>query len=336
MESAVQTGDAFTNRRYVDPYTGTKRNFDFDHDGLQNFQEYLVQSLRHLRYDDKDTPLMGQWMPDGTPKTRQFFAFVPMNIMDGETFYAKCKAAGFPATGAWKFGEIGYFARPPHGWDLVAQNTYSKKMVNYDDHGYRVMLRPQFSLGDVYKAGRYCSTDPRMFDTDGDGMDDYYEIFHGLNPLLGSVGDPSSGNIVFDVIAQAYGGYVCWWSNAWTGWPMMPSFGDGNSPYDAMKYPWMMGTPQADADGDGAINSDEALLVNLATPMPMHTDPTPLWMTDSSSPSKASYTVQYYQMDPDVMVPDFATGAYPWNWNATDDSAADQKFWMFSFEEHGP
>ena len=186
MESAVQTGDAFTNMRYVDPYTGTKRNFDFDHDGLQNFQEYLVQSLRHLRYDDKDTPLMGQWMPDGTPKTRQFFAFVPMNIMDGETFYAKCKAAGFPATGAWKFGEIGYFARPPHGWDLVAQNTYSKNMVNYDDHGYRVMLRPQFSLGDVYKAGRYCSTDPRVFDTDSDGMDDYYEIFHGLNPLQGA------------------------------------------------------------------------------------------------------------------------------------------------------
>ena len=117
---------------------------------------------------------------------------------------------------------------------------------------------------------------------------------------------------MFDVIAQAYGGYVCWWSNAWTGWPMMPSFGDGNSPYDAMKYPWMMGTPQADADGDGAINSDEALLVNLATPMPMHTDPTPLWMTDSSSPAKASYTVQYYQMDPDAMMPDFATGAAAW------------------------
>ena len=334
MESAVQTGDAFTNMRYVDPFTGTKRNFDFDHDGLQNFQEYLVQSLRHLRYDDKDTPLMGQWMPDGTPKTRQFFAFVPMNIMDGETFYAKCKAAGFPATGAWKFGEIGYFARPPHEWDLVAQNTYSKKMVNYDDHGYRVMLRPQFTMGDVYKAGRYCSTDPRMFDTDGDGMDDYYEIFHGLNPLLGHVGDPADGVIANDVIAQAYQGKICWWSNGWTGWPMMPTFGDGNSPYDAMKYPWMMGTPQADADGDGIINSDEALLVNLATPMPMHTDPTPLWMTDSSSPAKASYTVQYYQMDPDVMVPDFATGAYPWNWNATDDSAADQKFWMFSFEEN--
>ncbi|MBO7686707.1 MAG: hypothetical protein J6V72_09995, partial [Kiritimatiellae bacterium] len=335
MEDAVQTGDAYTSSRYTDPFTGTKRNYDFDHDGLQNFQEYLVQSLRHLRYDDKDTPLMGQWMPDGTPKSRQFFAFVPMNIMDGETFYAKAKAAGFPATGAWKFNEIGYFARPEHAWDLTAQNTYSKKMVSYDDHGYRVMLRPQFSMGgSVVKAATYCSTDPRMFDTDQDGMDDFYEIFHGLNPLLGSVGDPSAGVIVSDVIAQAYEGHVCWWSNAWTGWPMMSPFGDGNSPYDAMKYPWTMGTPQADADADGIINSDEALLVNLATPMPSHTDPTPLWMTDSSSPGKASFTVQYYQMDPDAMMPDFATGAYPWNWNSSDDVAAEQMYWMFSFEEN--
>lgn len=335
MEDAVQTGDAFTNNRQTDPFTGTKRNFDFDHDGLQNFQEYLVQSLRHLRYDDKDTPLLGQWMPDGTPASREFFAFVPMNVMDGETFYAKCKAAGFPATGAWKFNEIGYFARPPHEWDLTAQNTYSKKMVNYDDHGYRVMLRPQISMGSsVVKAGRYCSTDPRMFDTDEDGMDDYYEIFHGLNPLLGSIGDPSEGYIAYDVIAQAYGGRICWWYNAWTGWPMMSPFGDGNSPYDAMKYPWAMGTPQADADGDGILNSDEALLVNLGTPMPTHTDPTPLWLTDSTSPGKASYTVQYYQMDPDQMVPDFAMGAYPWSWNSTTDLAAEQKFWMFSFEEN--
>ena len=34
------------------------------------------------------------------------------------------------------------------------------------------------------------------------------------------------------------------------------------------------------------------------------------------------------------MMPDFATGAYPWVWNDTDDSAADQKPWMFSFEEN--
>ena len=336
MEDAVQTGDAYTSTRYTDPFTGTKRNYDFDHDGLQNFQEYLVQSLRHLRYDDKDTPLMGQWMPDGTPRTRQFFAFVPMNIMDGETFYAKVKAAGFPATGAWKFRELGYFARPPHEWDLVAQNRSSENLVAYDPYGFRVMLRPQFNIGgSTVAATTYCSTDPRMFDTDQDGLDDYYEIFHGLNPLLGSVGDPSLGSIANDVIAQAYGGKIAWWSNAWTGWPMMPTFGDGNSPYDAMKYPWMMGTPEADADGDGLVNSEEGVYVNLSTPRPSHTDPTPLWMTDSTSPGNASYTVQYYQMDPDQMVPDFALNVYPWNWNTSDGSANEkEKFWMFAFEEN--
>ena len=326
MESAVQTGDAYASVRYTDPFTGTKRNYDFDHDGLQNFQEYLVQSLRHLRYDDKDTPLMGQWMPDGTPRSRQFFAFVPMNIMDGETFYAKCKSAGFPATGAWKFNEIGYFARPAHAWDLVAQNTYSAMMVNYDACGYRVMLRPKGANG-------YCSTDPRMFDTDGDGLDDYYEIFHGLNPLLGSIGDPAEGLIANDVIAQAYLGAIGWCANAWTAGEQ---FGEGNSPYDAMKYPWMMGTPEADADGDGLINAEEGIYPNLSTPRPSHTDPTPLWMTDSTSPGKASYTVQYYQMDPDAMVPDFAKpGVYPWEWNSSDGSINSKgQYWLFAFEEN--
>ncbi|MDD2455967.1 MAG: PKD domain-containing protein, partial [Kiritimatiellae bacterium] len=33
---------------------------------------------------------------------------------------------------------------------------------------------------------RYVSTDPRDWDTDKDGMDDYYELFHGLNPILGN------------------------------------------------------------------------------------------------------------------------------------------------------
>ena len=336
MENAVQTGDAYTSTRYTDPFTGTKRNYDFDHDGLQNFQEYLVQSLRHLRYDDKDTPLMGQWMPDGTPRSRQFFAFVPMNIMDGETFYAKVKDAGFPATGAWKFRDLGYFARPPHEWDLVAQNSSTKDLVAYDPYGFRVMLRPQFNLGgQAVKASTYCSTDPRMFDTDGDGLDDYYEIFHGLNPLLGSVGDPSLGSIANDVIAQSYSGNIAWWSNGWTGWPMMPTFGDGNSPYDAMKYPWMMGTPEADADGDGLLNADEGIYVNLSTPRPSHTDPTPLWMTDSTSPGNASYTVQYYQMDPDAMVPDFMLGVYPWSWNTSEGSVNDKgQYWMFAFEEN--
>ena len=144
---------------------------------------------------------------------QKFFGFLPMNVMDGETYYASVKEAGYPATGAWDFRKLGYFAAPPKAWDKAALNTATTGRVNYDEKGYCVMLRPQAVSGGA-QAGGYCTTDPRKWDTDGDGMDDYYELFHGLNPLLGDVSDGSLAN---DVIAQAYGGRVCSWYNAWTG-----------------------------------------------------------------------------------------------------------------------
>ena len=65
------------------------------------------------------------------------------------------------------------------------------------------LLKPPRGLSDIateddenrMSASRYVGTDPRNWDTDDDGMDDYYELFHGLNPLLGGV----------DVISEAYG-----------------------------------------------------------------------------------------------------------------------------------
>ncbi|MGN0847890.1 MAG: LamG domain-containing protein [Kiritimatiellia bacterium] len=310
--------DAWTDPSYTDPATGTVRDFDFDHDGLQNYQEYLVQALRHLRYDDSSTPLMGQWMPSGGPASLQYFGFIPMNIMDGETFYARVKKAGYPATGAWNFRDLGYFAPPPHAWDKVALNTSTKDRLAYDEMGFRVMLRPNAIAGGKQATG-YCSTDPRNWDSDGDGMDDYYELFHGLNPLLGEV---AGGTISGDVIALAYGGQVANWYNAWTGWPMMAP---EDPVYDAMRFPWMMGAPGCDADGDGLNNYEEALLANITSPQPSHTDPTPLWMTDSSSLNNASFVSQYYKMDCDALLPDFI--AYPW-------TANDPDGFLFAFEEN--
>ena len=324
--------DAYTrfNDANKDPRTDTVRDYDFDHDGLQNFQEYLVQALRHLRYDDSETPLMGSWMPDRTPSSRTFIQFVPMNFMDGETFYATVKDAGFVGGSAFAFRELGYFARPPHEWDRVALNTTPFKR-NYDETGYRVMLRPQGLWGDGKRieAANYVSTDPRMWDSDYDGMDDYYELFHGLNPLLGSV-----GSSLGDVIGNAYalGGHLLThWYNAWTGWPMMQP---DTPEFDFMKYPWLAGTPEADADGDGLRNYDEALLVNLTSPQPTHTDPTPAWMTDASSMKNASFTSQYYQFDPSAMVPDLLS--YPWAWTGGSSltSAGSNLQWMYAFEEN--
>lgn len=310
-----------------DERTGTYRDYDFDHDGLQNFQEYLVQSLRHLRYDDASTPLMGTWMPSGKPDSRRFVKFLPMNVMDGETFYADARAAGFNATGAWNFDKLGYFAKPPHAWDKAALNTAS--VGEYDEVGYRVMLRPQLYFnGEWIPASGYASTDPRVQDSDQDGMDDYYEVFHGLNPLLGSVteGRKDTDVIAGDVIARAFGGVCSWYCNAWTGWSSKPP---AEVEFDAVKYPWMNGVPEADPDGDGLRNADEALLVNMTSAAPTHTDPTPLWFTDSTALNNSSYVAQYYRLPSDLL-------RYPWGWSVGADQTLDgsSSDWMFAFEEN--
>ena len=328
---------------------------DFDHDGLVNCQEYLVQALRHLRYDDDKTPLMGI-----DPGSRQFLKFIQFSAWDGEAFHKKCLASGFTGLGSWQFSKLGYFTRPPHDWDMLAQNTTGKKRCqNYagsEGEGYRVMLPPIVELpliGEyrLYVNGgmQYASTDPRRWDTDEDGMDDYYELFHGLNPLLGTAGNPMGTddynwpNTRYDVIAQIHNSGVTAWCNFWTDWNTfeVPAF-------DALRYPWMIGTPECDADGDGLRNDEETLKVNLAKPGSTHTDPTPLWMTDSTSAGHASFTSQYYAFDPyvtevegyDPLVsyPDvlgFPWDDMTWYWRLRALGATgESKNWMFSFEEN--
>ena len=329
----------------IDPRTGTRRDVDWDHDGLQNFQEYLVQTLRHLRYDDSETPLMGVQLEDGIMRL-PFNKCIPFQAFDGTAFYEVCRKAGFKATSAWKYRELGYFARPPHEWDRLALSDLgNNNCVNYKDYegvGYRILLPPQGLSNEAdgsnekrFKSFGYVSTDPRRWDSDDDGMDDYWELFHGLNPLLGMSESMSLEN---DVIAAQYGGVPNAWINAWTGWPLLfPS----QPAFDAMKYPWMMGTPECDADGDGIRNVEEGLFVNITTPQPKHTDPTPLWMTDKTSPNCASYTAQYYRLDPYVDPGNVGAAdvyMYPeWGWSVNDSSGASDgqvANWMFPFEEN--
>ena len=313
-------GDAY-GTHIKDDYTGTFRDTDWDHDGLQNYQEYLVQSLRHLRYDDAETPLMGRylvWGSDGIQKDMPFIGFIPMQTWDGEAFRETCLKAGYKGTSEFDFAKLGYFAVPPKSWDRLAQAAGGKACNNYSQAGYRIMLPPQAMLNECQPpdsmtwavATGYATTDPRQWDSDNDGMDDYYELFHGLNPLLGSAANPAAGNMttsvgsmgtdnsVYDRIAAIYGGQVTSWYNAWTLWNKEAFAKDGSDKFDAMKYPWMIGTAECDADGDGIRNAEESIYVNDAAPAASHTDPTPLWMTDSTSKSGASFVVQYYQLDP--------------------------------------
>lgn len=356
MADGKQTAVAETGSEIRGGMDGTWKGdacLDFDHDGLVNCQEYLVQSLRHLRYDDPYTPLMGV-----NPTTKEFVKFLPFCAWDGEAFHKRCLENGFTGLPSWKFAELGYFTRPPHEWDPIAFGGKGscKNYEKFEGAGYRVMLPPvaitPTKIVKYYMNGamQYASTDPRRWDSDDDGMDDYYEIFHGLNPLLGSAayplgtGEYNWPNLRYDIIATIHNGEVTSWFNSWTGWPtdlVQPAF-------DAIRYPWMIGTMECDADGDGLRNDEESLKVNITSPQYTHTDPTPLWMTDSTSLDKASFTSQYYSPDPYITevegydplstYPDLY--GFPWDdmrWNlrlAAYGMGGANSNWMFAFEEN--
>ena len=393
---------------------------DFDFDGLANWQEYTVQALRHLRYDDSVHPLNGYDMPSVDPETGDTVpgAFTgkymklslaeSYNELDDESREAVLKHlredlgygnfADFVAseTGEDYLAKLGYFAPPPYAWDpankvggvtITTIDSEGNETTSSTSKAYRYMLPPRApsftareypvyistnSAGDViwegyeyeavlngekiewnkigdtklvytneqvkvvdgeivasipnflqfqldlesqiegsavctnayllvtddegeikiyrmetevgtekaltaywsFFAAKYVSTDPRLWDTDEDGMDDYWELFHGLNPILGGV--DGSGK---DIIEYAYGS-ISATRNAHTGWKDISD----EVNYDPVKMPWLVGSASCDADGDGLRNSEESILANLSQMGTTHTDPTPLWMTDTTVP----------------------------------------------------
>ena len=225
---------------------------DADFDGLVSYQEYMTQALRCYRYD---IPL-GLIVNDTTvtdPVTRKMGQ--PMDI----SF------------------EIGALFEP-------VTNLWDQCMFGWPD--------PMDILWWMRPAGeRYCSTDPNNPDTDFDNMDDYYEIFHGLNPLLGN---GARTDLMDDRVAWAYE------ASTYPGIGM-PPFAYNNNWYfplgagftmDFVQYPWLNGMPSADSDADGLLNMEEMLAVNMPVPENQNTDPSPFWATDPSN--LESITARFY------------------------------------------
>ena len=176
--------------------------------------------MRHLRYDDITTPLMGRVLTEGeydpltgelvTEHTQQFVDYVPFDytspggfvrmfvsvywdMMDADVadlVETRMTTPGSAYQTTWDNGgwhRLGYYANPVHGWD----RSYTAQLFG-DDPRYMYPV-----------ASAYVSTDPRNWDSDLDGMDDYWELYHGLNPILGSdYTAPADGR---DLIANAYG-----------------------------------------------------------------------------------------------------------------------------------
>lgn len=347
---ATYSGDVCTDSTSgglsFDPLLGTVRDVDFDHDGLQNFQEYLIQSVRHFRYDDVSTPLMGRLMTideipdDGIEHTQEFKGYIPFDAaFPGNPtlpLYEQLGSFVFNVTALWGavpdavrerkidpesvsvvmpwnengWRNLGYFAAPLKAWDrAITSLAISDPIYMWPITGGEMIL--------AGTAAGFVSTDPRMTDTDGDGMDDYYEMFHGLNPILGTnVDSPGGsewtggkrGDIISAVNAEANGKICLEMFNAYYNEWIFPAYDSmsgrlGYTPtsgtpigapqaFDPVLYPWIMGTALADPDGDGMRNDDERIVANAADPMPRHTDPTPQWYTERTTPM--SYVAQYY------------------------------------------
>ncbi len=347
-----------------DSLLGVTRDVDFDQDGLQNWQEYVIQSIRHFRWDDVTTPLMGRLLTrtdEAFLYTMSYKGYVPFDSASPEDFKTAVAEAWEGTTDiptrleetahhqlpwtedGWR--DLGYFAPPPHDWDRA--NTA------FDGAVYMLPIGGWMSWvdTDVNPLG-YATTDPRLSDTDGDGLDDYYELFHGLNPILGT--DPDApgdsawdggkkGDIVALAYRYAYAAETLETYNAYCNAWIYPTFdidsalaGTANVygtlassvAYDPILYPWIMGTPLCDADGDGVRNAEESIKANVTDPAPTHTDPTPAWFTDHTKES--SYTAQYY-----IAQASLKNSGFSW-WSDSDDYGAmtgSTTDYLFAFEE---
>lgn len=156
----------------------------------------------------------------------------------------------------------------------------------------------------------FATTSPTASDTDLDGMDDYWEIFHGLNPILGAASEDDSeyngtlatgANYDEDRIYTAYR-TVSSTVDAGAALPYVRAMGDnpfGNptlrsgsvTTYNYFAYPWMAGMPDADPDGDGLTNYQEAVS-GLYPDARYGTDPSPLWFTEPSN--DYAFTARFY------------------------------------------
>lgn len=178
------------------------------------------------------------------------------------------------------------------------------------------VLNPKADGGDVY-ADAMLTTSPTSSDTDMDGMDDYWEVFHGLNPILGDYATSGEGNYpmgsptasdfsdyALDKVEEAYAlvdGFAS--STAVFTAPaperdnpfLNPRLYTANvTGYNYYAYPWLAGVPFADPDGDALINSEEAVNGVFGDKGKRYgTDPSPLWMTDPSNPN--SLVARFYQ-----------------------------------------
>jgi uncharacterized protein (DUF2141 family) len=191
---------------------------------------------------------------------------------------------------------------------------------------------------------------PRDPDTDNDGMDDYWEVYHGLNPIYG--GSPSVGGAgsypdqdradvhpwgngsTRDWIIEANPTYVRILDPTDAGLQPVPrEDAPFHTPmgfpvaaaahFDYKTRPWLSGDRFADPDQDGLANQEECYNY-LLNDVLHHTDPSPYWFTDPSYAE--SHVSLYYKLDGEMAV------SYWWWDKDLLDTDGDGPTYLFDFE----
>lgn len=167
-----------------------------------------------------------------------------------------------PGRGFAGYDPMDFFSRTPKAWDW---HFYADVEISRE-----ASLIPWRFIEGVRHTGRtrYSTTSPLDIDSDGDTMDDYYEAFHMLNPLFGTL----------DLFQTKFipSGFI------------IANIPDG----DIRLEPHGIGSPAIDPDQDGLLNAEESLQPPTAGPNYHHTDPTPLWVSDPSY--ELSFANLYY------------------------------------------
>ncbi|MEI6148989.1 MAG: hypothetical protein WCS01_07830, partial [bacterium] len=227
---------------------GTKNDMtgDADADGLLNYQEYMIGSVYHWQYWGNNGGIA--WMfGQGS------WGYEPFDFFDDRLSATSAQPNGSAMNG------LG--GRRPKYWD--------------PNFWYNKDLRKPFQFMTAAETPRgkfFSSTDPCSKDTDLDGMDDYWETYHMLDPISG----------ITDQVHEKVTGIR----------PLGPPL------YLMMPFPNILarppqdGWPELDWDQDGLPNIYESIQPQTPAPPYYHTDPSPYWLSDWSYPE--SWSDLYY------------------------------------------
>ncbi len=246
-----------------------------------------------------------------------------------------------------RFPNVKFSSRLPMAWDMKSAGAKTAMRTDWLPLFIPAdfMTCPSFNVvqGQTARMANpyvfYHTTKANKPDTDADGMDDYWEVYHGLNPLKGKadyLGKPKT-----DGSRTGGGAQVGEWTCTRTEGPYF-DFGEGGIAWGTVgavvaavagktlamhQGPFNFGLELMDPDGDGLPNLEEYSFDTGGRPF-YHSDPTPYQRTDPVTLPDALLTTPLgkYSFTRENYVFDFVACPCKWKWTK------ESSVWPFPFE----